>query len=102
MNCNIIRHLISCSYRALLDVVEITNTMHRFALLLFYMLAATCFGRSLPSSGSFWIRLSYLKLIDLVVDHIMWLSGMCAGVSWFCPLCLPAECICIQLGGRNM
>jgi hypothetical protein len=42
---------------------------------LFYMLAATCFGSSLPSSGSFWIRLSYVKIqIDMVVYHIMWLS----------------------------
>jgi hypothetical protein len=48
-------------------VVEITNTMHRFAPLL-YILAATCFGSSLPLSGSFWIRLSYMKIqIDLVV-----------------------------------
>jgi hypothetical protein len=40
---------------------------------LFYMLAPTCFGSSLPSSGSFWIRLSYMKIqIDLVVNHIMW------------------------------
>jgi hypothetical protein len=29
---------------------------------LFYMLAPTCFGSSLPSSGSFWIRLSYVYL----------------------------------------
>jgi hypothetical protein len=39
---------------------------------LFYMLAPTCFGGSLPSSGSFWIRLSYAKIhIDTVVYHIM-------------------------------
>jgi hypothetical protein len=39
---------------------------------LFYMLAPTCFGSSLPSSGSFWIRLSYVKIqIDMVVYHIM-------------------------------
>jgi hypothetical protein len=38
----------------IIDVVEITNTMHRFAPLLYsYMLAPTCFGSSLPSSGSF-------------------------------------------------
>jgi hypothetical protein len=44
---------------------------------LFYMLAPTCFGSSLPSSGSFCIRLSYMKIqIDLVVNHIMWLSGL--------------------------
>jgi hypothetical protein len=56
-------------------VVEITNAMHRFAPLLYstYMLAPACFGSSLPSSGSFWIRLSYMKIqIDLVVNHIMW------------------------------
>jgi hypothetical protein len=35
---------------------------------LFYMLAPTCFGSGLPSSGSFWIRLSYVKIqIDTVV-----------------------------------
>jgi hypothetical protein len=51
---------------------------------LYYMLPPTCFGSSLPSSWSFWIRLSYAKLqIDMVVYHIMWLSGLCVGVSWF-------------------
>jgi hypothetical protein len=35
---------------------------------LFYMLAPTCFGSSLPSSGSSWIHLSYVKIqIDTVV-----------------------------------
>jgi hypothetical protein len=29
---------------------------------LFYILAPTCFGSSLPSSGGFWIRLSYMKI----------------------------------------
>jgi hypothetical protein len=44
------------------------------------MLAPTCFGNSLPSSGSFWIRLSYVKIqIDIVVYHIMWLSSLCVG-----------------------
>jgi hypothetical protein len=39
---------------------------------LFYVSAPTCFSSSLPSSGSFWIRLSYMKIqIDLVVYHIM-------------------------------
>jgi hypothetical protein len=38
---------------------------------LFYILASTCFGTSLPSTGSFWIRLSYMKIqIDLVIYHI--------------------------------
>jgi hypothetical protein len=71
------------SYRAILDVVEITNNMHRFTLLLYSKkLAPTCFGSSLPLSGSLWIRLSYMKIqIDLVVYHKMWLSGLCVGVS---------------------
>jgi hypothetical protein len=43
--------------------------MYKFAPLLYsYMLAPTCFGSSLPSSGSFWILLSYVKIqIDMVV-----------------------------------
>jgi hypothetical protein len=43
--------------------------MHKFAPLLYsYMLAPTYFGSSLPSSGSFWIRLIYVKIqIDMVV-----------------------------------
>jgi hypothetical protein len=54
-------------------IVEITNTMHKFAPLLYsYMLAPTCSGSSLPSSASFWIRLSYVKIqLDMVVYHIM-------------------------------
>jgi hypothetical protein len=74
--------------------VEITNSMHKFVPLRYsYMLAPTCFGSSLPSSGSFWIRLSYMKIqIDMVVYHIMWLSGLCVGVSWFSLLCFLAEC----------
>jgi hypothetical protein len=60
-------------YLVLSDAVEITNTMHRFAPPLYsYMLAPTCFGSSLPSSGNFWTRLSYVKIqIDIVVYHIM-------------------------------
>jgi hypothetical protein len=51
---------------------------------LLYILAPTCFGSSLPSSGGFWIRLSYVKIqIDMVVYHIMWLSDLFVGVSWF-------------------
>jgi hypothetical protein len=43
--------------------------MHTFTPLLYsYMLVPTCFGSSLPSSGSIWIRLSYVKIqIDIVV-----------------------------------
>jgi hypothetical protein len=33
-----------------------------FTTALFYMLAPTCFGGGLPSSGSFWIRLIYMKI----------------------------------------
>jgi hypothetical protein len=59
--------------------------MRKFAPLFYsYMLVSTCFGSSLPSSGSFWIRLSYVKIqIYMEVYHIMWLSGLCVGVSWF-------------------
>jgi hypothetical protein len=52
--------------------------MHKFAPLLYsYMLAPICFGNSLPSSGSFWICLSYMKIqIDMVncvlEDHIQY------------------------------
>jgi hypothetical protein len=38
-----------------------------------YMLAPTCFGSNLPSSGSLWIRLSYVKTqIDMAVYRIMY------------------------------
>jgi hypothetical protein len=48
------------------------------------MLAPTCFGSSLPSSGSFWIRLSYLKIrIDMVVT----LPTLCYRILQFA--CLP-------------
>jgi hypothetical protein len=57
--------------------------MHTFALLLYsYMLAPTYFGSSVPSSGSSLFHLSYVKIqIDMVVYHIMWLSGLCIKVS---------------------
>jgi hypothetical protein len=46
---------------------------------LFHMLAPTCFGSSLPSSGSFWIRLSYVKNTD-------WYGGLSYNVvKW--PVC---------------
>jgi hypothetical protein len=39
---------------------------------LFHIPATTCFGSSLPSSGNFWTRLSYMKIqFDLVVYHTM-------------------------------
>jgi hypothetical protein len=78
-------------------IVEITNTAQICTTALFYMLASTCFGSSLPSSGSFWIRLSYVKIqIDMVVYYIMWLRGLCIGVSWFSLLCSGAN-LCIVL-----
>jgi hypothetical protein len=57
--------------------------MHKFAPLLYsYMLVPTCFGSSLPSSESFWIRLSHVKIqIDMVVYHIKWLT--CVATSPF-------------------
>jgi hypothetical protein len=57
--------------------------MHKFAPQLYsYLLAPTCFGSSLPSSGSFRIRLNYVKIqIDMVVYHIVCLSGLCIGHS---------------------
>jgi hypothetical protein len=63
--------------------------MRKFAPLLYsYMLAPTCFGSSLQSSGNFWIRLSYVQIqIDMVAYNIMWLNGLCIGVSWISLLC---------------
>jgi hypothetical protein len=53
------------------QVTHCRNNRHHAqicATALFYILAPICFGSSLPSSGSFWIRLSYMKMrIDLVV-----------------------------------
>jgi hypothetical protein len=43
------------------------NNQHNaqiYTTALFHMLAPTCFGSSMPSSGSFWIRLSYMKNTD--------------------------------------
>jgi hypothetical protein len=52
---------------------------------LFYVLAATCFGSSLSSSGSFLDPSELLEIqIEWVVYHIM--CGYmcpCAGLSWF-------------------
>jgi hypothetical protein len=51
-----------CSSRIKQHYAQICTTA------LFYILASTCFGSILPSSGSFWIRLSYIKMqVDLVV-----------------------------------
>jgi hypothetical protein len=40
------------------------HNAHICTTALFHMLTPTCFGSSLPSSGSFWIRLSYMKNTD--------------------------------------
>jgi hypothetical protein len=46
-------------------IVEIKNTMHKFAALLYsHMLPPRCFGSSLPSSGSFWICLELRENTD--------------------------------------
>jgi hypothetical protein len=64
---------------------------------LFYMLAPTCFGSSLPSSGSFWVRLSYVKIqIDMVVKWpvgrgvvvVCCASQLNKAVVQICALCL--------------
>jgi hypothetical protein len=80
------------------SIIQTTNTMHKFATVLYsYMVTPTCFSSSLLSSGSFWIRLNYVKLqIDMVVYHILWLSGLCVGVSWFGVLCCTAECLSVR------
>jgi hypothetical protein len=39
---------------------------------IFYIVAPTCFGSSLASSGSFWVCPSYMKIqTNLAVYHIM-------------------------------
>jgi hypothetical protein len=57
-------------------IVRLSRNNQQYALIytaaLFYILAPTCFDSSLPSSGSFQICLSDMKIqIDLVVYHIM-------------------------------
>jgi hypothetical protein len=62
-----------CSCRALLDVVE--NNQHYariFTTALFHILAPTCFGNSLPSSGSFLDSSELPEIqIEWVVYHIV-------------------------------
>jgi hypothetical protein len=63
-----------------------------FTTPLFYIQAPTCFGSSLPSSGSF-LDPSKLREIQFkwVVFHTMCgLLGLCAGFSWFLLLCYTA------------
>jgi hypothetical protein len=57
-------------------IIRRTRNNHHHAQIcttaLFYTLAPTCFSSRLPSLGSFWICLSYMKIqINLVVYHIM-------------------------------
>jgi hypothetical protein len=50
---------------------------------LFYILAPTCFGSSLPSSGTFLDPSESLEIQIEWVAHKVWLRGLCAGLSWF-------------------
>jgi hypothetical protein len=75
---------------------RITND-HQYALIcntpLFYVLAPTCFGSSLPSSGSFLDPSELLEIqIEWVVYHIM--CGYVACV----PDCRGFVCCATQLG----
>jgi hypothetical protein len=53
---------------------------------LFYTLAPTCFGSSLPSLGSFLdpsvLHENRDRFGGISYKHIRWLSGLCAGVLW--------------------
>jgi hypothetical protein len=52
---------------------------------LFYVLAPTCFGSSLPSSGGFldpsWVMWN-TKWMGGTISYSVWLCGLCARVSW--------------------
>jgi hypothetical protein len=57
----------------LLDIVEMTNKCKDCTTSLFYILAPTYFGSSLPSSGSFLDPSELLEIqIEWVVYHIMY------------------------------
>jgi hypothetical protein len=62
---------------------------------LFYILTPTCFGSSLPPSGSF---LNPSELLEIptgwVAYHTLCLRNLSAGLSWFRLLCLLTECCC--------
>jgi hypothetical protein len=67
----------------LLYLINNQHYAHICTIAVFYIPASTCFGISLPSSGSFWIRLSYMEIqIDLVLYYKML-------VKW--PVCFPAQ-----------
>jgi hypothetical protein len=66
----------SCSVSYLNVLLVNSRNNHHYAQIcttaLFYILASTCFGSSLSSSGSFWIHLSYKKIqINLVIYDLM-------------------------------
>jgi hypothetical protein len=73
-------------------LLEKTNNMHFCTNPSFYVLAPTCFGSSLPSSGSFLDLRGLLEVqIELVVYHIM--CGYVARV----PECRGFVCCIFQL-----
>jgi hypothetical protein len=62
-------------YQISFKSISSSNNQHNAQICttaLFYMLAPTCFGSSVPSSGSLYIRLSYMKIQnDMVVAYII-------------------------------
>jgi hypothetical protein len=80
-----------------LDVVEITNTMHRFAPLLYstcwllHVSAVVCHRQG--ASGSVWVTWKSDRFGGRL-DNVC-LSVLCFGVSWFSLLCFPARKMCI-------
>jgi hypothetical protein len=75
----------------------------QFALIcntpLFYVLAPTCFGSSLSSSGEILRSFRVTWYTNRVggISYNVWLRGLCAGLSWCRLLCFPAECILLIL-----
>jgi hypothetical protein len=59
----------------------------------FYILASTCFGSSLPSSGSFLDppELLEIQIECVVISYNVWLRDLCVGLPWFGLLCLPTH-----------
>jgi hypothetical protein len=74
-------------------VVEMTNTMNRFAPLLYsiYRLlhVSVVVYHHQGASGSVWVTWKYRSIWWYIIQ--CWLSGLCAGVSWFRLLCFPAQ-----------
>jgi hypothetical protein len=75
-----------------LKCIKKTNTMHRFVPLLYFICwllhvsAVVCHLQG--ASGSVWV--TWKIQIDMVVNHVMLLGGVCVGVSRFSLLCFPA------------